>query len=376
MSAVAWKLPWRDQWVPHALLDINRGCNIACRACYNTAADRAKPLPEIEREIRELLQLRRLDSLAIVGGEPTLHPQLPEIIRMVKAAGLHVELFTNGLLLDSPMLSQLKGAGTDMVFLHIDAQQRRPDLTDPGQLNTLRVSKAAAVVAAGMEAGIAITAYENGLPEIDSAVEFVLSSPHADYLLVTHCRQTQQLGQLEGDLVQGLRGTRQPTADDHPLDNRLIHQHMQERHGMLPFACIGSNRDADDPRWLSYMVGVCIDSGRRTAMRVSAAEWLFLAVHRRLRGRYPFYMRQSPPRFRLQLFLNALLGGRMAAGLGLLGSSFGRNLRAKRLLFQCPAELTSDGTLIHCAHCPDATLVGGKLVPVCVCDQVGRGYAP
>jgi hypothetical protein len=327
-----------------------------------------------------LARSRRLDSLGIVGGEPLLHPQLAAIIRMIKSAGVSVELFSNGLLLDEQRLAQLKAAGLDIVFLHIDGHQNRPDLPlETGRLPELWSAKASAVAAAGIEVGLAITAYADAPGQIDDAVQFVLSSPHVDYLLVTHHRDVQSMGKLTGDLGAGISAKPRPNSEPTPdggLTNAFVFERMRTRFGLLPFAYLGSNVSADDPRWLSYMIGATTGGGQPaswTLLQASAAERLFVAIHRRLRGRYPFYIPQSSGRFRLQLLLNALSGGTAWANLKLIARSLrpGRVLRAKRLLFQCPAELASDGNLIHCAHCPDATVRQGRLIPVCISDQVG-----
>jgi MoaA/NifB/PqqE/SkfB family radical SAM enzyme len=96
MNASAMQLPWTMKNVPHAVLDILRGCNVRCRDCYNLQPDYIKPLAEIETQLDELLRLRQLHSVSIVGGEITLHPNLVEIVRRVRRRGLFVELFTNG----------------------------------------------------------------------------------------------------------------------------------------------------------------------------------------------------------------------------------------------------------------------------------------
>ena len=142
--------------MPHAVLDILRGCNIRCRDCYNLPPDHIKPLAEIEAQLDALTRLRRLQSVSIVGGEITLHPELVEIIRRVRQRGLFVELFTNGVALNDRLLARLKEAGANVIFLHIEPHQRRPDLPAEAtarDLERLRVEKAALVAAHGIEVG-------------------------------------------------------------------------------------------------------------------------------------------------------------------------------------------------------------------------------
>ncbi len=259
MNIRAWQLPWKEQWVPHALLDVLRGCNISCRACYNTEPPQAKSLDQIQDEFEIMRRHRRLDSISVVGGEPTIHPQLIEIVRLVKAADVSVELFTNGLLLERELLSQLKEVGTDLVFLHIDAHQNRPDLdaTVPQALAQLRAAKAAEVAAADIEVGLSITAYPDALGEVDEAIEFVLSSPHVDYLVVTLFRNVPAIPCLKGCLETGFRGEPIATQTDRQsgLTNELLAVRLHDRFGLLPFAYVGSNLDNQDLRWVSYPIG-------------------------------------------------------------------------------------------------------------------------
>ena len=75
----------------------------------------------------------------------------------------------------------------------------------------------------------------------------------------------------------------------------------------------------------------------------------------------------------MQLFLNALSGGRFLHNLMFLLRSCGRGSRlaAKKILFQCPAVVREDGAVIHCFNCPDAVVKNGTLVPVCISDKIG-----
>ena len=76
------------------------GCNMRCGYCHNPEL----VLPEQyaggipEDEIFEFLESRRgkLDGVFISGGEPTMHDDLPDLIRHCKNMGFRVKLDTNG----------------------------------------------------------------------------------------------------------------------------------------------------------------------------------------------------------------------------------------------------------------------------------------
>ena len=76
-----------------------QGCNFRCPFCHNSGLLGAPEQPPIPQE--ELLAfLRRrqglLDGVCVTGGEPTLHKELPELLKSIKALGFAVKLDTNG----------------------------------------------------------------------------------------------------------------------------------------------------------------------------------------------------------------------------------------------------------------------------------------
>ena len=62
--------------VPHAVIETNYTCNRRCRFCYNRFRDVVKPLEQIESEIDQAIEKRRLETISILGGEPTLQEGL------------------------------------------------------------------------------------------------------------------------------------------------------------------------------------------------------------------------------------------------------------------------------------------------------------
>ena len=74
------------------------GCNFMCPFCHNSSLVNGSD-PEIpEFEVIEFLKKRIniLDSVCISGGEPTLYPDLPELIKKIKDMGYLIKLDTNG----------------------------------------------------------------------------------------------------------------------------------------------------------------------------------------------------------------------------------------------------------------------------------------
>lgn len=76
-----------------------QGCNFRCPFCHNSGLLGAAQDDIIETD--ELLDFLRkrvgiLDGVCITGGEPTLQPDLPELLTQIKAMGFAIKLDTNG----------------------------------------------------------------------------------------------------------------------------------------------------------------------------------------------------------------------------------------------------------------------------------------
>lgn len=74
------------------------GCNFRCPFCHNGQLLENAPAVMSTEELLAFLKGRKgiLDGVCITGGEPTLNPQLPELMRQIKQLGYLVKLDTNG----------------------------------------------------------------------------------------------------------------------------------------------------------------------------------------------------------------------------------------------------------------------------------------
>jgi len=76
------------------------GCNLDCGYCYNRWMIDASRVPEAlsMEALLDWLRTRvgKLDGVCVSGGEPTLAPDLPELLRAIKGLGFAVKLDTNG----------------------------------------------------------------------------------------------------------------------------------------------------------------------------------------------------------------------------------------------------------------------------------------
>lgn len=81
-------------------------CNLNCPYCFakgkikegkNAGEGHYITLPNLKKVI-DFATRSKLNSLGVLGGEPTLHPQFSQAIDSILASGLKIVIFTNGLM--------------------------------------------------------------------------------------------------------------------------------------------------------------------------------------------------------------------------------------------------------------------------------------
>lgn len=159
-------------------LAVNDACNARCQHCsfYEGVEDPSRTVmttSQMTRLIREGQDLG-VSVLNIVGGEPLLRSDLPEIIAAVDKNLTTTILFTNGTLLPKRAAS-LRAAGLDSVYVSIDSAD--PELNDvfrglPGAFD-LAVKAVEASLRTGFSTGISCTitpeSFQRG--EMDRMIE-------------------------------------------------------------------------------------------------------------------------------------------------------------------------------------------------------------
>lgn len=73
------------------------GCNYRCPFCHNSPLIEEQPSLKMEEILNYLLARKKmLDAVVITGGEPTLHKELPSVLKKIKDLGYIIKLDTNG----------------------------------------------------------------------------------------------------------------------------------------------------------------------------------------------------------------------------------------------------------------------------------------
>lgn len=88
-------------WPISVSFHVTRFCNLKCSHCYAVLDTLDKPDPTLEQmyEIIDGLAKRGTLSIRLLGGEPLVRNDLPQLINRVKMNGMFCEMVTNGILL-------------------------------------------------------------------------------------------------------------------------------------------------------------------------------------------------------------------------------------------------------------------------------------
>lgn len=105
---------------------VTDACNATCEFCnfnVNFKAARRRTFVAKDEALASLdiLAENGIDYLAFVGGEPTMHPELPAMISHCRALGMNPIICTNGALLSPERIRQYIDAGLGSAIISVDA---------------------------------------------------------------------------------------------------------------------------------------------------------------------------------------------------------------------------------------------------------------
>ncbi len=115
-------LSFRLRYSPFlAQMVVIRRCNLSCGYCseYDKSSDPV-PIGLLETRLRKLKELGTF-GISLTGGEPTLHPELPRLIRMCRTLRFfRTGMISNGFFLRPEMIETLNQAGLQEMQISID----------------------------------------------------------------------------------------------------------------------------------------------------------------------------------------------------------------------------------------------------------------
>jgi uncharacterized radical SAM superfamily Fe-S cluster-containing enzyme len=116
--------PEHKQHTCLALIEVNTGCNLACPTCFaNAGPGYNLTMEQVEFMLDQFVRTEGdPEVVQFSGGEPTLHPQLFEMVQMARDKCVrHVMVNTNGLrIVRDREWSERLGEARPMVYLQFD----------------------------------------------------------------------------------------------------------------------------------------------------------------------------------------------------------------------------------------------------------------
>jgi hopanoid biosynthesis associated radical SAM protein HpnH len=102
-------------------------CNLACIGCaIERHTGKLKDRLPLE-ECLKAVDTSKAPIVSICGGEPTLYPELPELVDGIIARKRHIYLCTNGLLLDEKVYGTIEPNRRLMINVHLDGLKETHD---------------------------------------------------------------------------------------------------------------------------------------------------------------------------------------------------------------------------------------------------------
>ncbi len=380
-----YRFPWSSSDNVISWLEPTSKCNLACEGCYRENVDSHKPLKEVRADLDVFNRLRTYDGVSIAGGDPLLHPQVVEIVRMVAADGHKPILNTNGLALTEPLLRELKAAGLVGFTFHIDSKQGRPGWKNKNelQLNELRLQLANLVASVGgLSCAFNATVYEDTLKYVPDLVQFAEDHiDKIDVMVFILFRAAITEGNFDyvrdGNKVDGAKVVYSVDKAAHRLDltaPEVVAKIRERFPDFQPSAYLGGTEKPDSFKWLftgrfGFPGKVMGYTGPRFMELVQTAHHLFT-------GKYLAYAPKA-----------TLDAGRSAMALSAIEPGIRRTARRwlshllrhpldarKKLHFQAvmliqPIDVLSDGRQNMCDGCPDVTVHNGQLVWSCRLEE-------
>ncbi len=381
-----YRLPWNLADNAISWLEPTSKCNLYCDGCYRENRPGShKSLDEIRRELEVFKRMRRTDGVSIAGGEPLTHPDIVEIIKMVKSFGWKAIINSNGALLTPELLQNLKEAGVDGFTFHVDSGQKRSGWQGKNELELceLRLSLANMLKKAGnIACSFNATIYPETMKYVPQLIKW--GQEHIDkvHTMVFILYRMAVLGKDFDFYV----GDRQVHYDEvwysKEDDNRrtdvtspeLVELIRQTEPGFMPSAFLNGTEKSDTFKWLlTGRMGnkhqIFGYTGPKFMELVQTAKHIFT-------DSYLAYSSVPMLRRGRMYFLLAPFDKGIREVARNYFKSFIDNTRAffSRVHFQSvmiiqPADIFADGSVNMCDGCPDITVWNDQLVWSCRMEE-------
>lgn len=381
-----YRLPWNLADNIISWLEPTAKCNLSCLGCYRkNEINSHKTLSEIKTELDTINRFRRSDSISIAGGEPLLHPQIIEIVKMVSDSGCKPIINTNGIALTPELLHRLKLAGVFGFTFHIDSKQNRPGWknADEVELNELRFHFAKMLAdEGGISCSFNATIYEDtiiNVPDLlkwaNKNIDIVNVMVFILYRAVNNDLVDYYLGPKKIDMTNLVYNEDVPDRTDIKAEE-VVEIIRKTYPDFEPCAYLNGSEKADSFKWLlTGRIGTKKNifgyMGNKAMEIVQIMHHLFTAK----------YLAYSSPKMngkgRSLLLLSFADKGLRKTLFSYLKNPFRifKKLYYQSVMIIQPVDFMEDGRQSMCDGCPDMTVWNGKLVWSCrMEEQLHYGY--
>ncbi|OVE75566.1 hypothetical protein BVX97_04050 [bacterium E08(2017)] len=355
------RMPWNNQTAPNLMLEVTDACNADCKVCYKKKGDRFKSLKEVQNDIESAMSIRKLHTITISGGEPTLHPELCSIITMISEKGLHAFLLTNGVLVDNDYLVRMKESGLDSILFHVETNQERSDLplnqTEREARTRLR-NLIYMAKNADLDVSMSMTFYDGDMISLASTAHFFLNNPDLTFLFIAR-----------GQDVERLHAEGQKNCSSGKLDDVI--RFFKADYNIEPFSYIPAT-GGKGTVWISYFVPIIYSKGGKKLFRIRSTaldSWL-MELPRIITGRYIHKTTQKTFVTMARVFVNSMASIRPHLFVTFLWNALKKTsvLRHKMIVYDDGPHYTEDGNLIKCEYCPTGIVRGQDVLCCCTAD--------
>ncbi|MBN2342130.1 MAG: radical SAM protein [Deltaproteobacteria bacterium] len=374
-----YQMPWSDEDNAMAWLEVTRECNLSCAyCCQRHAAGSTKSLDTIRKEINILMALRNCDTVIIAGGEPLLHPELEQVVAMVKAKGKKPVLLTNGVRLTDRRLADLVNAGLFGITFHVDSRQQRPGWEGCSELalNELREDLALLAERHKLHCGFNTVVFPDTLGEVQQLARWAEYHSDKVHLMMFIAVRTSSDDDPWEYYVDGRRISIGKTAyaSDAHEQSLTSHDLSDQIRCVFPGyrfnSFLGGTANSGVLKW-AMGNHVCRD-GKRLGNLGPASVRLLQRAAKKLVGRYVSHISPKISRNAWVTFLFALVDKHVRRTLWKHVSTavtkplkLLRKLNLQTFIVMQPMDFLPTGGQDHCKGCPNMTVYQGQLVRGC-----------
>lgn len=386
-----YRLPWSASDNVLSWLEPTNKCNLSCEGCYRENDGTHKSLAEVQADLDVFAKWRTYDSVSIAGGDPLLHPNIVEIVRMVVQGGHKPIINTNGVALTPALLKDLKKAGLVGLTFHVDSHQGRAAKwrgKSELELNELRLEYAQMVAAEGdLSCAFNSTVYEDTIKFVPDLVQW--GQDHID-IVNSMIFIMYRAATTDGDfdffrdgkkvevkpLVYAVDELKQRSDIRAPELVGKIRERFPE---FSPSAYLGGTEKADSFKWLfTGRFGFPKNGSDSKIMGYVGPKFMELVqnAHHFWKGTYLAYS----PQWTLESGRSTMAMGLIEPGVKQIAKNWFKHLLKKpfdvrkKLHFQSimmiqPIDVLEDGRQNMCDGCPDVTAHDGKIVWSCRLEE-------